>query len=140
MEPPIPDPSSGPPPRVTQQIEARPPALKVFMLIAVAFTVLGFFVYCDGSLTEVSVAADFIAYGILSVIWLVILWFLWQGRNWARIAIIVLCVLGAVGAIIPGEDTALQRYVTVADGLFSLVWAWWLISPEAVAFFKGKTA
>ena len=140
MEPPIPDPSSSPPPRISQEIGARPQTLKIFTLGAIGFTLLGFFVYCDGSLTQISVAADLITYGILSVIWLAIMWFLWQGRNWARITVIVLGVLGAVSAIFTQESTMFQRYFTIADGLFSLAWAWWLISPEAVAFCKGKAA
>lgn len=135
MNSPIPEPMAEP-----HAVERgpRPEALKYFMAIALFFTVAGL-VYCDGTMTEYSVAADLIVYGFLSVIWLGLLWFLWVGHNWARIVVMIFCGLTLINPFFIGEDSLLQVTVVISDLIFSLIWLWWLRSPAAVAFTTGRT-
>ncbi len=137
MNPPIPDPFSGPPPRPTPlPIGPRPPALKTFISLELLLVVVGV-VYCDGTMTETSVAADLAAYAVLSAIWLAFLWALWNGRNWGRIAVMIGCVLSVLSLPTIGSDTPLQQVFTVLNAIFGAIWFWWLRSPAVVAFYKG---
>lgn len=111
--------------------------MKYFMAVALFFTVAGI-VYCDGTMTEYSVAADVITYSVLTMIWLALLWHLWNGRNWARITVMIWCALAVVSIFMIGEYSPIQKFVTITDTVFSVIWFWWLRTPAAVAFTKGK--
>ena len=136
MNPPIPEPMAAP--RIIER-GPRPEAMKLFMAGAIFFTVIGL-IYCDGTFTEYSVAADLVLYGVLSALWLFFLWRLWQGANWARIVIMIGCVLSILNLFALGDYTLLQQIESVADAAFSAAWLWWLRTPEVVAFTKGKPA
>ena len=140
MQPPIPDPFSGPPPRPAPlPVGSRPPGLKTFIGIELLLVVIGV-IYCDGTMTETSVAADLAAYAVLSAIWLVFLWALWNGRNWARIVVMIGSVISVLSLTTIGSDTPLQQVFTIFNAIFGAIWFWWLRMPKVVAFFKGTPA
>ena len=134
MNPPIPEPMSVP--RAVER-GPRPETMKYFMAGCLVSAVIGL-VYCDGTLTEYSVAADLIVYATLTAIWLFVLRKLWHGHNWARITVMVWCVLSMLSIFMIGEYSALQQVATVADAVFSLALLCWLRTPAIVAFTKGK--
>jgi hypothetical protein len=86
------------------------------------------------------VAADIVFYGITTVIWFALMWFLWLGYNWARQIVIIVCVLGSFGIFMISSQTPLQQAATVVDTILWFVSVWWLRSPAIVAYTKGQPA
>lgn len=138
MLPPIPDPN---PPQVIFPRGPRPAVLKHLVGSSLFLSAAGL-VFCDSTMTEWSVAADLAVYGFATILWLVILWCLWQGQNWARILTMIGCVinvfsLAAIGDY-QGTLAPLQIGLTIINAIWGMVFFWPLRSPQMLAFCNGQ--
>jgi hypothetical protein len=136
--PPIP----APPPIQTIEKGPRPVALKFFIATSLVTTILWLILPQDfGNDSELPDAFFLVINVTLTAGWVAVLWFLWQGRNWARIAVMVVCILGMIGLPFindyEGPYAPIQKGLLIFDTLFSLAWFVWLRSPAMVAFTKG---
>lgn len=114
----------------------RPAAMKYFIAADILLTAIGFI--CGGMLTSEPIYL--VLFLALNAIWLILYRLLWQGRNWTRIVFIVVCVFSVGGIFLMQEYSALQKFLTIANAAFSIVWCWWLLTPAVVAFTKGQPA
>jgi hypothetical protein len=68
-----------------------------------------------------------------------VLWFFWQGRNWARILVMIQSGLVLMNALVPNR-VGHQQYLTMIGqagvGIFLLIW---LNRPEIRAWFRRPT-
>jgi hypothetical protein len=75
----------------------------------------------------------------------VVLWFFWQGRNWARwlvlftslVALFNLTLLGL--AFVRGVATTFLQIVVVIEAAFGAFLLYWLNTAPVKAFFRGST-
>lgn len=142
MLPPIP----APPPIPTIEKGPRPPALKFFIAISLLSTILWLILPQDfGDESEVLPDAVYWSINIVMTAgWLAILWFLWQGRDWARIISMILCPIGLISLAFfneyQGAYAPIQKGLLIFDALFNLAWFFWLRSPAMLSFTKEKSA
>jgi hypothetical protein len=142
MQSPIPDPFR---PAVSKNDSAsemqrgpRPPALKPLIVAEVILAIAGL-VLCDGTLTQLSVMADFVTYGIMTPIWFVILSHVWRGKNWARIVTIIFSGFAILSLLGMSEYNLLQKIFTIVNAAVSVVWLWFLFTKPMIEFCKGRT-
>lgn len=150
MNPPIPDPFSGPPPRAPRQMGPRPAALKTFIGVSLMSTLISGVMTCLVPTEPSSETEPAFSLGLLAaytLLWLTFLWFLWLGRNWSRIAVMVGCALefvsvGLIGFVgqEQGSYALVHQILIVLNCVFGFVWFLWLRSPKVVAFYKGTVA
>ena len=74
------------------------------------------------------------------VLFFVVLWFYWRGRNWARITILVLCAFRLIGLFTwkMRVDTLYETAAAalrVSIALLSLFLLYWLNTKKAVEYF-----
>lgn len=143
MLPPIP----APPPIKPIEKGPRPPALKFFIAISLLSTVLWLILPHDLDAEEMEwwwPTLYWTAYFIWNIAWLTILWFLWQGHNWARIVTMILCAISPVSLFFindyEGPYGLVQKGLCVFDVLFSLAWFVSLRSLPMLSFTKEEPA
>ena len=78
---------------------------------------------------------------ILLVTYLVI-WFFWQGRNWARWLVMLVSALTLVDLlfITTASASALQQALMVIEGAFGVYLLYWLNTREIRGFFSSVVA
>lgn len=145
MNPPIPE---LPAPQLKTVKGPRPVALGYFLLVEIWFWIIYKFIPTQETSTFEVVSDE-----ALSVASLVVYWFLWQGKNWARIGLMVLCVLlpalflfgvGLHRFLLLIDEVAANDFASTFStaetvyfstySVFYLVWFFWLQSPAMKAF------
>src|SRR5687767_2931339 len=79
--------------------------------------------------------SDFLALQV--IVWL-LCYALWIGKNWARLALVVIYALSLLTLFSLEAFPPVQRVHTAAEAAVSLAMAWWLCSKPMVQFCKGK--
>jgi hypothetical protein len=116
----------------------KPKGLReVTLLMCVSSSSLALWI--DGSTTG-SRGGDLAYYGSIAAISFVALWFFWQGRNWARILVLLTSVLSVIAPLIPVEETPLQRAITVMDAALGVFLLYWLNTKPVKQYFKPVQA
>jgi hypothetical protein len=140
--PPIP----APPPIQTIAKGSRPLALKFFIGISLLSLVV-WQLLPEKEDPEISGFLYWLLWGLVIVLhagWLTILWFLWQGHNWARIVTMIGCALTMTFIAFinqfEGPYANFGKALNIFDTLFSLFWLIWLRGSAMKAFTKGKPA
>ncbi|MCP8309884.1 MAG: hypothetical protein L6M37_04105 [Candidatus Methylarchaceae archaeon HK02M1] len=70
---------------------------------------------------------------VIGVIWFILGWGLWNGKNWARIIVIVFSILGIIGGLLPLVYLDVSGLVVV---VIDIIVIYYLTRPHVVAFFK----
>jgi len=105
---------------LAQQVpELTPDVLEIIPLMLVVFTII---------LTLLAILYFFIARGF------------WKGRNWARLLVIIMLIIGAVGSIF--DIIKLQNVSAVVSAIIGLIiqagLVWYLMRPHVVIYFRKK--
>jgi hypothetical protein len=68
--------------------------------------------------------------------WFAVLWYYWQGRNWARILLLIETVVSVVLPFVDGWDRSLVSSFNVVSALLGAFLLVWLNRKEVKDFFK----
>lgn len=119
----------------------RPQALKVVVAIELALTVFDLVV-----LFSKRGRPDFQEDALWTLVMipfsLLVLWFLWKGKNWARIVTLILSGIGVVAIPLvfffdsDSIASVLEGMNYMAWAVFSLYLLWWLNTKEVRAWFR----
>lgn len=73
---------------------------------------------------------------VLITLYYVILWYFWNGYNWARIVVLVFSVLILGNVFYFAENTLLQNVISTADMILSVYLLYWLNTRPIREYFK----
>ncbi|HEX8236603.1 MAG TPA: hypothetical protein VF600_11660 [Abditibacteriaceae bacterium] len=73
---------------------------------------------------------------IFTPLHLIVLWFLWKGRNWARVIELVLSFLSLSGVLFWNEYTLGEQVTTVGWTLIGVFLLYWLNTKPVKEYFK----
>lgn len=113
--------------------QARPAALRPIALAMCALNGLAFFVL-DPSLDSFPLTLS-LTIAIVAVS-LVVIWFFWRGRNWARWAVLFGSVLNLVSLGVPMDMNTGERALSVAYVALSLWLLYWLNTARVKEYFR----
>jgi hypothetical protein len=65
------------------------------------------------------------------------IWYYYQGRNWARVAVLLTSVWTLYNLRLLGHGNLVHRFVIASEGLLGLFFLYWLNTPEIRRFFAG---
>jgi hypothetical protein len=147
MDSPIPDPSGFTESVAAQSLAKGPrpawlaPLLCAEVLVTVGQSIQSMvgntYVVQSGSAytsTEHGSPAPFI---FLALIWMIILYLLWRGSNFARLIVIYVSVLGILEVVWIALQQPLAQAMTVANTIIAVCWLWFLTRRSPVAFTRG---
>jgi hypothetical protein len=128
----------------TSITRAKPKLLREITLLMCALQLVPL-LWIEGALPSEH-SSGFALFGIVSGLWLLVVWFFWQGRNWPRIVVLVFSALTipniifevfAISDAVPLlERTKLEQAVAVVDMLLSVFLLYWLNTKPVKEFFK----
>ena len=86
---------------------------------------------------------DFSAYAVSAIhasvaVSLTVLYFLWRGKNWARIVVLAVSLFMVVGLPMFARDDWAMFGLRIAEALWSVFLLCWLNTARVRAFFKWK--
>jgi hypothetical protein len=67
------------------------------------------------------------------------IWYYYQGRNWARIVILVVSVLALFNLRLLNHGTIVIRGVVVSEAVLGIFFLYWLNTSEVRSFFRRST-
>jgi hypothetical protein len=118
---------------MVQSGDMRPKMLREVVLARGFLSVLGLSYVQAATIPTTSalmLVVPFLAFQV------VVLWFLWHGRNWARLATIVMSLLAILSVQSFGFYDALHRILPTIDIAFSIWLIYWLTRPPIRAYFR----
>jgi hypothetical protein len=71
---------------------------------------------------------------------LVCIWYYYEGRNWARIAVLVTSLWTIYCLRLPGHGNAVCRSLIASEALLGLFFLYWLNTPTLRRFFQSAPA
>ncbi len=80
-----------------------------------------------------------IAY-IVTPFYFIVIWFLWKGRNWARMTMLVLSFLSLFGVFLWSEYTRTEQITTVIWTIIGIFLLYWLNTKPVKEYFKPVQA
>ena len=78
-------------------------------------------------------AAGYVAYAAVSF---VVIWFFWQGRNWARWLVIAGSLLALSNLLNFGSWNSVQQVLVVVEAVFGAWLLYWLNTEKVARFFR----
>ncbi len=92
------------------------------------------FIFVDSS--SDSIFMDYIVMGVICIITFFVLWFYWQGKNWARILVLLTSILALFNLIaLPGANL-LVASLLIIEAAFAAFMLWWLNTQQVRAYFQ----
>jgi hypothetical protein len=82
--------------------------------------------------------ATFVFNTVMIAIGYVVLWFYWHGKNWARILVLLTCLLGLGNLLLWNHVGLMSRIMIGADAVLAIFLLYWLNTATAKAFFRGE--
>ena len=105
----------------------------------IAMAILNFTLFANLNWSHRSVVAATL---IIFVAWYVVLWFYWQGRNWARLLVLfisVVAIVDLVNLVHPHGKTLLYDFSVISNAALGIVLLYWLNRPNVLNWFRGGT-
>ncbi len=87
-----------------------------------------------GAVAGLAVAILSVGILVAGLIYLLLSWGLWSGKNWARIIWIIFSILGALGAL--GTIATSAYAAGVVDLVINVLIIYYLTRPHVAAYFK----
>ena len=111
---------------------AKPRGLKETTILMGIFNIVGL-VFFDPNQKYIGFET-FLFILVISISYL-LLWYYWQGNNWARILVIIVSLLSLVNLYGIRKYSFLQASVLVAEAALGLFLLWWLNTESARTYF-----
>lgn len=98
------------------------------------FNVLGFLFY---DIYADSLAAFLIFFGILAAASFVVIWYFWQGQNWARWLVLAMSVFSLLNIALVPSLTRVTAIIVVAEAAFGVWLLYWLNTKPVARYFRS---
>jgi len=82
--------------------------------------------------------AIFVIFTLLIAIGYVVIWFYWQGRNWARLLVLLTSLLTIWNLRGLPRASRIERVMIVAEALLGIFLLIWLNTRDVRAFFRDR--
>lgn len=82
----------------------------------------------------------FIVFTIFIAIGYIVIWFYWKGKNWARILVLLGCVLSLSNLFYWSRTGLIERAMIVLEVLLGIFLLYWLNTQKVKAFFSVRKA
>jgi hypothetical protein len=79
--------------------------------------------------------STFVIFTIFIVIGYVVIWFYWNGKNWARILVLLTCLLSLFNLIFWNRSRLPERVMIGTEAVLAIFLLYWLNSSKVKAFF-----
>lgn len=113
----------------------RPKGLDIICVLMCIMNLAGFaFVIPKAG----DVATQYILLGVIVVLAFLVLWSFREGKNWARILVLLTSAIALLNLFLLGEFNSFQRFIVVSEALLAGFLLWWLNTDSVLSFFKGK--
>jgi hypothetical protein len=83
-----------------------------------------------------SVAILAVLFAIIVSVSFVVIWFFWQGKDWARWLVIATSVLAILNLLSLGSANAAQMVLVLLEAALGVWLLYWLNTERVAAFFK----
>lgn len=112
----------------------RPAMLTWTAVLLCVFNVLGFFSF---DISPESLAAFLIFYGILAAASFVVIWYFWEGQNWARWLVLAMSVLSLPNIALIPSMTRVPAIIAVVDAFLGVWLLYWLNTKRVARYFRS---
>ena len=82
----------------------------------------------------------FVTFTVLIAIGYVFIWFYWQGKNWARILVLLTSLLCVYNLRQWNHVGIVERLMIGSEAVLAIFLLYWLNTPEVRAYFRGPRA
>ena len=113
----------------------KPSKLKPITLLMCFFNLCGF-VFVNWRTETAALELAFV--GAVVVLSFAVLYHFWQGRNWARVLVILTSVLALFNLFLLSSSSIPQQIVLVLEAILACYLFYWLNTVDAKSFFRGK--
>ncbi|WP_027467440.1 hypothetical protein [Deefgea rivuli] len=96
---------------------------------------MGGFVFIDPAVGSIYEQA--IIFGIIIACTYVVLWFYWNGKNWARTLVLLGASLSLINILFIGSASLAGSILIMFEAAFGLLMLWWLNTTKIKSFFRG---
>lgn len=110
-------------PALPQSSPSRPKGLLATVLLWGFVVLLNWFTFYSKEL----LVGQILAHAAATIMWVTVLWYYWQGRNWARILILIASSVGILSLLVLGYDRATPLLIGCKDIMEGLVCAFLLV-------------
>ena len=84
--------------------------------------------------------STFFIFTIFIVIGYVVLWFYWNGKNWARILVLLTSLLSLFNLLLWNRSDSRERVMIAAEAMLGAFLLVWLNTPKVKGFFVASTS
>lgn len=110
----------------------RPRRLRELILLMCVLNLSGF-VFIDSNEIPAEVAVPLFA--LIMIVSFVVLWYLWQGRNWARWLVLLTSLLALLNLVGMRSATLPQRALILAEAALGIYLLYWLNTAAVRGYF-----
>jgi hypothetical protein len=114
----------------------RPTAITVTTVLMAFLNLLGYALLLDLPRTRTTVVVEFATLTLFIAAGYVVLWFYWQGRNWARILVFFTCFLCFYNLRSFTSANLIVKIMLFGEAAVAAFLVYWLNTVQAKAFFK----
>jgi Predicted membrane protein (DUF2127) len=116
----------------------RPPGMVAVTLLLCVFAVaaIAFYQRSPNLSPRGSIAFFAAGYAVYAAVSFVVIWFLWQGRNWARWLVIAGSLLALSNLLNFGSWNSVQQVLVVVEAVFGAWLLYWLNTEKVARFFR----
>lgn len=118
----------------------RPYELRMATVLMCLFNVLGVFFYepIEGLSATAGLAVYAALYAVLALVSFVVIWFFWNGRNWARWLVMAASVLAMTNVTHFSSSALLAKAILAGEAMLGAWLLFWLNTRAAKAFFARR--
>jgi len=113
----------------------RPLALEITTWLMAATNLMGYLLI-DWKQPATIVIRQCIVFSILIAAGYVVLWFYWKGHNWARILVLLTCLLSLFNLTRLGHVRVGGQVMVIIEAAIAIFLLYWLNTAEARDFFR----
>lgn len=70
----------------------------------------------------------------------IFVWFYWQGRNWARISVLLTCFLCFYNLLFITRSNVAGRIMIGSEAILAAFLVWWLNTAAVRSFFQNRAS